>query len=145
MPRATEDKPSESQLEKVLMAMVEQMRLQHEEMKTLFAALSLAQVAAVQETSKNQYDQPSKDVQKFRPTKRRYGPVIGDSNLPDSKKRDLISMKLDEDAYRKYADDVIPMQPHEINFETTEALRVQEDIDSSTVRVSEDNLSTIDC
>ncbi|KAK6735150.1 hypothetical protein RB195_018375 [Necator americanus] len=30
-------------------------------------------------------------------------------------------MKLDEDAYRKYADDILPKQPHEIDFETTVA------------------------
>ncbi|EYC07855.1 hypothetical protein Y032_0068g173 [Ancylostoma ceylanicum] len=34
-------------------------------------------------------------------------------------------MKLDEDAYRKYADDVLPMQPHEIDFETTVANLLQ--------------------
>ncbi|KHJ98404.1 hypothetical protein OESDEN_01612 [Oesophagostomum dentatum] len=28
-------------------------------------------------------------------------------------------MKLDEDAYRKCADDVLPLQPHEVDFETT--------------------------
>ncbi|RCN53269.1 hypothetical protein ANCCAN_00329 [Ancylostoma caninum] len=38
--------------------------------------------------------------------------------MPDSKKRDLILMKLNEDAHRKYADDVPPIQPHEIDFET---------------------------
>ncbi|EPB67305.1 hypothetical protein ANCCEY_13605 [Ancylostoma ceylanicum] len=78
MPRATEDKPLESQLEK--------------------------------EISKDRYDELSKDVQKF----------VSDED-PDSKERDLIPMKLDEDAYRKYADDVLPMQPHEVDFETTVA------------------------
>ncbi|KAK6741906.1 hypothetical protein RB195_009650 [Necator americanus] len=51
---------------------------------------------------------------------KRYGPVIKDSVLLDSKKRDLI-LTLDEDAYRKYADDILPKQPHEIDFETTVA------------------------
>ncbi|KAK6762016.1 hypothetical protein RB195_022926 [Necator americanus] len=50
---------------------------------------------------------------------KRYGPVIRDSVLPDSKKRDLVLMKLDEDTYRKYPDDILPKQPHEIDFETT--------------------------
>ncbi|KAL6731114.1 hypothetical protein Aduo_002020 [Ancylostoma duodenale] len=83
------------------------MRLQHEEIKTLLPALAPAQGTAVQEMSKDQYDQ-------LRRTCR-------NSNLPDSKKRRLILKKLDEDAYRKYADDVLPMQPHEIDFETTVA------------------------
>ncbi|EYC05825.1 hypothetical protein Y032_0080g1381 [Ancylostoma ceylanicum] len=40
MPRATKDELSDAQFEKVLMAMVEQMHLQHEELKKLFAALA---------------------------------------------------------------------------------------------------------
>ncbi|KAK6763956.1 hypothetical protein RB195_024333 [Necator americanus] len=81
--------------------------------------------------SKDQYDQLSKDVQMFVSDEevghtfaywyKRYGPVIRDSVLLVSKKRDLILMKLDEDAYRKYADDILPKQPHEIDFETTVA------------------------
>ena len=118
----------EPQLAKILEAMVEQMRLQHEEMKSLFAALAPSQKPAVQDAS-DQYDQLSKDVQKFVPDEeigntfdywfKRYGPLIRDSTLPDGKKRDLVLMKLDEEAYRKYADDVLPLQPHEINFEIT--------------------------
>ncbi|KAK6757751.1 hypothetical protein RB195_015522 [Necator americanus] len=50
---------------------------------------------------------------------KRYGTVIRDSVLLDSKKHDLNLMKLDDDAYLKYADDILPKQPHEIDFETT--------------------------
>ncbi|RCN50732.1 hypothetical protein ANCCAN_03117 [Ancylostoma caninum] len=131
MRRATEDKPSGSQLRKVLMAMFEQMRLQHEKMKTLFATFAPAKGSAVQEISKDQYDQLSKDMQMFVSDEeaghtfaywyKRYGPVIRDSNLPDSKNRDLILMTLDEVAYRKYADDILPVRQHEIDFETTVA------------------------
>ncbi|KIH68274.1 hypothetical protein ANCDUO_01394 [Ancylostoma duodenale] len=118
MPRATEDEPSESQLEKVMVTMVEQMRLQHKEMKTLFAALAPAQGTAIQEISKDQYDQLSKDVQKF----------VSDEEAGNTfaywykgQQEALILMKLDEDAYRKYADDFLPMPPHGIDFETTVA------------------------
>ncbi|KAK6761989.1 hypothetical protein RB195_022908 [Necator americanus] len=109
--------------------MVEQMRIQHEEMKTLPTALAPTQRTTVQDVSKNQYDQLSKDVQMFVSDEevghtfaywyKRYGGVIRDSVLLDSKKRDLILMKLDEDAHRKYADDILPKQPPEIDFETT--------------------------
>ncbi|XGW34979.1 hypothetical protein V3C99_018765, partial [Haemonchus contortus] len=37
----------------------------------------------------------------------------------EDKKRDLILLKLDDAAYRKYADDILPSQPHEIDFNTT--------------------------
>nr|CDJ92916.1 uncharacterized protein K02A2.6-like [Haemonchus contortus] len=50
---------------------------------------------------------------------KRYGPIIRDSTIPEDKKRDLILLKLDDAAYRKYADDILPSQPHEINFNTT--------------------------
>ena len=119
----------EPQLAKILEAMVEQMRLQHEEMKSLFAALAPSRIPVAQDASKDQYDQLSKDVQKFVPDDetantfdywfKRYGPLIKDSALSDGRKRDLVLMKLDEEAYRKYADDVLPLQPHEIDFETT--------------------------
>ncbi|KHJ98379.1 hypothetical protein OESDEN_01647 [Oesophagostomum dentatum] len=118
----------EPQLARILETMVEQMRLQHEEMKSLFAALAPSQKPAVRDASKNQYDQLSKDVQKFVSGDdtgntfdywfKRYGPLIRDSSLPDGKKRDLVLLKLDEEAYRKY-DDVLPLQPHEMEFETT--------------------------
>ncbi|KAK6743719.1 hypothetical protein RB195_010799 [Necator americanus] len=104
MPRGAEGEASESHLENFLAAM---------------------------DVSKDQYDQLSKDVQMFVSDEevghtfaywyKRYGPVIRDSVLLDSKKRDLILMKLDEDAYRNDADDILPKQPHEIDFETTVA------------------------
>ncbi|KAK6763535.1 hypothetical protein RB195_024019 [Necator americanus] len=97
MPRGTEGKASESQLENFPVAMVEQMRIQHEEMKTLLTTLAPMQRTTVQDVSKDQYDQLSKDVQMFVSDEERYGPVIRDSVLLDSKKRDLILMKLDED------------------------------------------------
>ncbi|KAK6738460.1 hypothetical protein RB195_020517 [Necator americanus] len=110
--RGTKSKASESQLENFLAAMVEQMRSEHEEMKTLLTALAPTQRTAVQVVSKDQYDQLSKDVQMFVSDEevghtfaywyKRYSPVIPDSVLPDSRRRDLILMKLDEDAYRKY-------------------------------------------
>ncbi|RCN45662.1 hypothetical protein ANCCAN_08319, partial [Ancylostoma caninum] len=63
----------------------------------------------IQEISKDQYDQLSKDVQKFVSIEeaghrftyccKRRGPVIRDSNLPNSEKRYLILMKLTEDTY----------------------------------------------
>ncbi|KAK6761499.1 hypothetical protein RB195_022534 [Necator americanus] len=63
------------------------------------------------DVSNYRYDQLSKDVKMFVSDEevghtfaywyKRYGLVIRDSVLPDSKKRDLILMKLDEDAYRK--------------------------------------------
>ena len=84
----------EPQLAKILEAMVEQMRLQHEEMKSLFAALAPSQKPAVQDAS-DQYDQLSKDVQKFVPDDeigntfdywfKRYGPLIRDSTLPKAR------------------------------------------------------------
>ncbi|KAK6763897.1 hypothetical protein RB195_024290 [Necator americanus] len=52
---------------------------------------------------------------------KRYGPVIGDSALSNNKERDLIPLKLDEDAYRRYADHILPKQLHEIDFEKTVA------------------------
>ena len=55
----------EPQLAKILEAMVEQMRLQHKEMKSLFAALAPSRIPVAQDASKDQYDQLSKDVQKF--------------------------------------------------------------------------------
>ncbi|KAK6758130.1 hypothetical protein RB195_015757 [Necator americanus] len=131
MPRGTEGKASESQLGNFLSAMVEQMRIQHEEMKTLLTALAPTQRTTIQDVSKDQYDQLSKDVQMFVTYEevghtfaywyKKYGAVIRDSVLLDSKKRDFILMKLDEDAYRKYADDILSTQPHEIDFETTVA------------------------
>ncbi|KAK6761466.1 hypothetical protein RB195_022511 [Necator americanus] len=131
MPRGTESKASESQLENFLAAMVGQMQIQHEEMKTLLTALAPTQRTTVQDVSKDQYDQLREDVQMlvsdeevghtFAYWYKRYGPVIRDSVLLDSKKRDLILMKLNEDAYRKYADDMLPKQPHEIDFEMTVA------------------------
>ncbi|KHJ93026.1 hypothetical protein OESDEN_07067 [Oesophagostomum dentatum] len=81
-------------------------------MKSLFAGVTPSQKPAIQDASKDQYDQLSKD--KLRITHQ-------DSSLSDGKKRDLVLMKLDEEAYRKYADDVLPLQPHEIEFETTVA------------------------
>ncbi|KHJ88656.1 reverse transcriptase, partial [Oesophagostomum dentatum] len=106
----------EPRLARILEAMAEQMRLQHAEMKSLFAALAPSQKPAVQDASNDQYDQLSKDVQKFVPDDdtgntfdywfKRYGPLIRDSSLPDGKKRDLVLMKLDEEAYRKCADDM---------------------------------------
>ncbi|KAK6764772.1 hypothetical protein RB195_024918 [Necator americanus] len=87
------------------------------------------QRTTVQDVRKDQYDQLSKDVQMFISDEevghtfaswyKRYGPVVKDSVLLGSKKCDLILM--DEAAYRKYADDVLPKQPHEIDFETTVA------------------------
>ncbi|KAK6763536.1 hypothetical protein RB195_024019 [Necator americanus] len=65
MPRGTEGKASESQLENFPVAMVEQMRIQHEEMKTLLTTLAPMQRTTVQDVSKDQYDQLSKDVQMF--------------------------------------------------------------------------------
>ncbi|KAK6754872.1 hypothetical protein RB195_013696 [Necator americanus] len=88
----------------------------------------MLQRTTVQDISKDQYDQLSKDMQMFVSDEevfdtfaywyKRDGPVIRDLVLPDSKKRDLVLMKLDEDAYRKYADDMLPKQSHEIDFET---------------------------
>ena len=175
MPKASEERHGHDSLEKVLSVMVDQMRLQQEEMKlhmqlqqeqmqarlqaqqeqmqvqlqaqqeqmqmqwqaqqeqmkTLVTALTSNQRVAVQDASKDQYDQLSKDVQKFTLDEEtgntfaywygRYGPVIRDSQLPDQKKRDLILMKLDEEAYRKYADEVLPAQPSDLDFDTTVA------------------------
>ncbi|KAK6761812.1 hypothetical protein RB195_022774 [Necator americanus] len=47
MPRRTEVKASELQFENFLAAMVEQMRIQHEEMKTLLTAMASTQRTAV--------------------------------------------------------------------------------------------------
>ncbi|KAK6745965.1 hypothetical protein RB195_012211 [Necator americanus] len=131
IPRGAEGKASESQLENFLAAIFEQMRIQHEEMKTLLTALAPTQRTTVQEVSKDQYDQLSEDVQMFVSDEevghtfaywyKRYGPVIRDSVLLDSKKCNSILMKLDEDAYRKYANDILQKQPHKIDFETTVA------------------------
>ncbi|KAK6762212.1 hypothetical protein RB195_023067 [Necator americanus] len=100
-------------------------------MEMLLTALVTNERTAVQEVGKDQHDQLSKDVQMFVSDKevdhtfaclyKRYGPVIRDSILPESKKRDLILMKLDEDTYRKYADDILSKQPHKIDLETTVA------------------------
>ncbi|KAK6741904.1 hypothetical protein RB195_009649 [Necator americanus] len=53
MPRGAEGKASEPQLENFLAAMVEQMRIQHEEMKTLLTALAPTQRTTVQDVSKD--------------------------------------------------------------------------------------------
>ena len=105
-----------------------QLQAQQEQMKELITTLASKQ-RAVQDASKDQYDQLSKEVQRFVSDEEtgntfaywygRYGPIISDAQLPDHKKRDLILMKLDEEAYRKYADEVLPAQPHDLDFDTT--------------------------
>ena len=95
----------------------------------LIATLANNQNVAVHDASKDQYDQLSKDVQRFVSDEdtgntfaywySRYGPVISESLLPDNKKRDLVLIKLGEEAYRKYADEVLPAKPHDLNFSTT--------------------------
>nr|CDJ91861.1 Integrase domain containing protein [Haemonchus contortus] len=97
-------------------------------MKMLLSPLVSSRGGA-QETQKSQYDQLNKDVEKFVADEdagqtfdywfKRYGPIIRDSTIPEDKKRDLILLKLDDAAYRKYADDILPSQPHEIDFNTT--------------------------
>ncbi|KAK6034810.1 hypothetical protein COOONC_27690 [Cooperia oncophora] len=52
---------------------------------------------------------------------RRYGPMIRESSVPYSKKIDLILLKPEDSAYRRYADDILPLQPHEIDFDFTAA------------------------
>ncbi|KAK6744609.1 hypothetical protein RB195_011375 [Necator americanus] len=71
------------------------------------------------EVNKDQYDQHKEPSPTFVYWFKRYGLVIRDSTLSDSRKRDLIVMKLDEDAYRRYADDILPKKPHEFGVETT--------------------------
>ncbi|VDM77350.1 unnamed protein product [Strongylus vulgaris] len=78
----------------------------------MFATLSRSQDCAVHYANKDQNDQLTRDLPKFVSDKetgntftfcyKRYGPVIRDA-LPDKKKRDLILMKVDESAFRKYA------------------------------------------
>ncbi|VDM66288.1 unnamed protein product [Strongylus vulgaris] len=78
MPKVAEERCGhDSQLEKIPTVMVEQMRLQqeemkmqHDEMKSMFATHSRNQGGTVQDASKDQYDQLSRDVQKFSQTKR---------------------------------------------------------------------------
>ncbi|VDK66248.1 unnamed protein product [Cylicostephanus goldi] len=53
-------------------------------------------------------DQLSKRVQKF---------VSYEDT--DNRKRDVVLMKLDEGAYRKYADEVLPAKPHNLDLSTT--------------------------
>ncbi|KAK6761333.1 hypothetical protein RB195_022408 [Necator americanus] len=106
MPRGTDGKTSESQLENFLAAMVGQMRIEHEEMKTLLTALAPTQRTTVQDVSKNQYYQLSKEVQML---------------VSDEEVGHTFAYWLNEDAYHKYADDMLPKQPHEIDLETTVA------------------------
>ncbi|KHJ76252.1 hypothetical protein OESDEN_24128, partial [Oesophagostomum dentatum] len=102
----------DSQLAKLLEAMIEQTRLQHQEMKSLFTAFTSSQNTAVCEQGSKFTPDDETDVT-FDYWFKRYGPLIRSSALSHGKKRDLILMKLDEDAYRKYANAVLPLQPHE--------------------------------
>ncbi|RCN28269.1 hypothetical protein ANCCAN_25988 [Ancylostoma caninum] len=110
MPRAIEYKPSESQLENVLTAMVEQMRLQYKEMKTLFWYLCPC--------SRNCR---SGDQQRsIRPAEEGRTKVCEEAGHTFAywyKRPD--PHETGRDAYRKYADDILPIQPYEIDFETT--------------------------
>ncbi|KAK6035553.1 hypothetical protein COOONC_26943 [Cooperia oncophora] len=104
--------------------------LEHEEMKMLFNSLAPNRNNG-KDCQDGQYDQLNKEVQKFEPDEetghtfdywyKRYGPMIRESSVPDSKKRDLILLKLEDSAYRRYADDILPLQPHEIDLDSTVA------------------------
>nr|CDJ90224.1 unnamed protein product [Haemonchus contortus] len=103
-------------------------------MRVLFSSLVLNREGA-QEVQKSQYDQLKKDVEKFVADEdagktfdywfKRCGPIIRDSSIPEDKRRDLILLKLDD-----AADDILPSQPHEIDFNTTvrNLQRMDEDV-----------------
>ncbi|KAK6019330.1 hypothetical protein OSTOST_15039, partial [Ostertagia ostertagi] len=131
MPKSSGDGTASAhpaQLEVVLQTMLQQLQFQHEEMKMLFASLAPTKDGMV-DNQKLLYDQLNKDVEKFVYDEesgytfdywyRRYGHIIEASSIPEDKKRDFILLKLEDSAYRKYADDVLPSQPHEIDFATT--------------------------
>ncbi|VDM65255.1 unnamed protein product [Strongylus vulgaris] len=66
MPKVVEERCGhDSHLEKILTVVVEQIKMQHDEIKSMFATLSRSQGGTVQDASKDQYDQLSRDVQKF--------------------------------------------------------------------------------
>ncbi|KAK6032868.1 tRNA ligase class I, partial [Ostertagia ostertagi] len=115
MPKSSGDGTASAhpaQLEVVLQTMLQQLQFQHEEMKMLFASLAPTKDGMV-DNQKLLYDQLNKDVEKFVYDEesgytfdywyRRYGHIIEASRQ----------------RYRKYADDVLPLQPHEIDFATT--------------------------
>ncbi|VDM83794.1 unnamed protein product [Strongylus vulgaris] len=85
--------------------MVEQVKMQHDEMKSMFVTFCYSQGDAVQDASKDHYDQLSSDVQRFASDEEkgntftfwftRYG---GHTELLlDNKKRHLVLMKLNEE------------------------------------------------
>ncbi|KAK6027623.1 hypothetical protein OSTOST_06346 [Ostertagia ostertagi] len=121
MPKSSGDGTASAhpaQLEVVLQTMLQQLQFQHEEMKMLFASLAPTKDGMV-DNQKLLYDQLNKDVEKF---------------VYDEESGYTFDYWYRRQRYRKYADDVLPLQPHEIDFATTvrkpsKVICIQENVD----------------